>query len=121
MIIEGAGSTRIRFGAGCSGGRRAGGISSSSLNVKSTTCGGPRLREGVDGDGRTEVDDVLGCGGGSDAGVGAPVSSSSSSRDTISAFGGPNESLRSEERRLSSGVRRGRAEGCWLLRSLASG
>jgi hypothetical protein len=70
------------------------------------------LRDGVDdwGDGRTEVDAVLGWAGGSDAGVGAPVSSSSSSRDTISVFGGPNESLRSEEGRLSSGVKRGRED-----------
>src|SRR5579859_4709719 len=100
--IEGSLSTRTRFGAGCSAGLliRAGGTSSSSsLNVKSTTCGGPLLREGVDdpGDGRTDVDAFRGGAGGSDAGVGAPVSSSSSSRDTISAFDGPKESLRSDE------------------------
>ena len=76
----------------------------------------------MEGEGRTEEDAVLGCGGGSDAGVGAPVSSSSSSRVTISALGGPNESFRSDEGRLSSGVRRGLADDdCWLLRSLASG
>lgn len=124
VAIEGGLSTRIRFGAGCTGLvlRTSGTSSSSSLNVRSTICGGPLLREGVNdpGDGRTEVDAVRGTAGGRDAGVGAPLSSSSSSRDTISAFGGPKESLRSDESLLSSDSKRGRVAD-WLLRSFASG
>src|SRR5438045_8458127 len=78
--IEGSLSKRTRLGAGCSAGLfvRAGGTSSSSsLKVKSTTGGGPLLREGVDDPRaeRTNVDAFRGGAGGRDGGVCAMVSS----------------------------------------------
>ena len=54
------------------------------------------------------------CGGGRDEGVGAPISSSSSSSDTISGFDPPKEILRSSVLILGREV-------VLLLRSFASG
>lgn len=88
-------STRGLLAGGASIGRfLIGGVSSSSLNVKSTICGIPRFRDASEGLGRTDADGLRDIGG-REAGVGTPVSSSSSSSDTTSALGTPNESLRS--------------------------
>jgi hypothetical protein len=61
--------------------------------------------------GRIDADTALDCMGGRDAGVGAPWSSSSSSSETISGLGAPNDTFRSSVFNTD-----GR-----LLRSFASG
>lgn len=81
------------------------------------------MRDGVvtAGLARTDEEESRDGAGGREAGVGAPVSSSSSSsNETISAFGGPKESLRSRiwEGLLLLLVFRSLASGCSMSISL---